>query len=108
MFEFVVGSPINIALILGAVLFVTTMLIWIERRLLGFFNERLGPNRVGPWGAFQSFADVIKLITKEDWTPPFSDKPVFIIAPLIVPIVITPARLRRSTTRESESGTKSR
>jgi NADH-quinone oxidoreductase subunit H len=84
MFEFVVGSPLNIALILGAVLFVTTMLIWIERRLLGFFNERLGPNRVGPWGSFQSFADVIKLITKEDWVPPFSDKGPFVIAPIIV------------------------
>jgi NADH-quinone oxidoreductase subunit H len=88
MFDFVVGSYLNLALILGAVLFVTTMLIWIERRLLGFFNERLGPNRVGPWGAFQSFADVIKLITKEDFVPPFADKPVFIIAPLIVPIAM--------------------
>ncbi|MEY4643079.1 MAG: hypothetical protein RLZZ227_3073 [Pseudomonadota bacterium] len=88
MFEFVVGSPLNIALVLGAVLFVTTMLIWIERRLLGFFNERLGPNRVGPWGAFQSFADVIKLISKEDWVPPFADKPTFIIAPIIVPVAM--------------------
>lgn len=88
MFEFIVGSPINIALILLTVLITTVMLIWIERRLLGFFNERLGPNRVGPWGSFQSFADFIKMITKEDFVPPFADKPVFIIAPLIVPIAM--------------------
>lgn len=87
-FAFVVGSPINIALILGAVLFITTMLIWFERRMLGFFNERLGPNRVGPGGIFQSFADVGKLITKEDWIPPFSDKFTFVVAPLIVPIAM--------------------
>ena len=87
-FQFVVGSPINIALILGAVLFITTMLIWFERRMLGFFNERLGPNRVGPGGIFQSFADVGKLITKEDWVPPFSDKFTFVVAPLIVPIAM--------------------
>jgi NADH-quinone oxidoreductase subunit H len=88
MFEFVVGSYLNLVLILGAVLMTTVFLIWIERRFLGFFNERLGPNRVGPGGMFQSFADVIKLITKEDFVPPFADKPVFIIAPLIVPIAM--------------------
>ena len=88
MFDFVVGSYLNLALILGAVLITTVMLIWIERRFLGFFSERLGPNRVGPWGSLQSFADFIKMITKEDFVPPFADKPVFIIAPLIVPIAM--------------------
>ncbi len=88
MFEFVVGSPLNIVLILGAVLVAAALLIWVERRVLGFLNERLGPNRVGPWGIAQSLADVGKLITKEDWVPPFADKLPFIVAPIIVPVVM--------------------
>lgn len=61
-------------------------LIWLERRLLGFFQDRLGPNRVGPFGVLQPLADVIKIIGKEDWVPPFADKPVFILAPAIVAV----------------------
>lgn len=88
MFEFVVGSPLNIALILGVVLGAAALLIWVERRVLGFLSERLGPNRVGPFGILQSIADVLKLLTKEDWVPPFADKPTFVIAPLVIPIVM--------------------
>ena len=88
MFEFVVGSPINIALILGSVLGLAAMLIWVERRLLGFFSERLGPNRVGPFGVLQSVADMVKMLWKEDWVPPFSDKLTFVVAPIIIPVVM--------------------
>jgi NADH-quinone oxidoreductase subunit H len=88
MFEFVVGSYLNIALILGVVLVTAALLIWIERRVLGFLSERLGPNRVGPFGILQSVADVVKLLGKEDWVPPFADKGPFIIAPLIIPIAM--------------------
>jgi NADH-quinone oxidoreductase subunit H len=59
-------------------------LIWIERRLLGFWQERCGPNRVGPFGVLQVLADMIKMFTKEDWIPPFADKSVFILAPMII------------------------
>jgi len=59
-------------------------LIWVERRLLGAFQNRVGPNRVGPFGLLQPLADVIKLIAKEDWIPPFADRYVFVFAPLIV------------------------
>ncbi len=59
-------------------------LIWVERRLLGFFQDRLGPNRVGPFGVFQVLADMIKILFKEDWIPPFADKAVFILAPAII------------------------
>jgi NADH-quinone oxidoreductase subunit H len=62
-------------------------LIWVERRLLGLWQERLGPNRVGPFGLLQVLADMIKLFMKEDWIPPFADKPVFVIAPLIAVVV---------------------
>ena len=88
MFTFQVGSLLNIAFILGAVLVSAALLIWVERRVLGFFNNRLGPNRVGPFGILQSVADVVKLITKEDWTPPFADKLTFIVAPVIIPVVM--------------------
>jgi len=88
MFEIKVGSLLVIALILGTVLAFAALLIWMERRLLGFFNDRLGPNRVGPFGILQSVADVIKLITKEDWIPPFADKVTFVVAPIIIPVVM--------------------
>ena len=88
MFALQVGSVLNVALILGTVLVCAALLIWVERRFLGFFNDRLGPNRVGPFGILQSVADVIKLITKEDWTPPFADKLTFVVAPIIIPIVM--------------------
>jgi NADH-quinone oxidoreductase subunit H len=58
--------------------------IWIERRLLAVWQDRYGPNRVGPFGLMQVVADVIKLLTKEDWIPPFADRAVFILAPCIV------------------------
>ena len=59
------------------------MLVWLERRLLGFWQERYGPNRVGPFGILQSLADLIKILFKHDWIPPFADKPVFVLAPLV-------------------------
>jgi NADH-quinone oxidoreductase subunit H len=59
-------------------------LTWIERRLLGFFQDRYGPNRVGPFGIFQVVADMIKILFKEDWIPPFADRAVFVLAPVIV------------------------
>ncbi len=78
-------------LVLGVVGFALTLapaLIWIERRMLAFWQDRLGPNRVGPFGIFQSLADMIKLFFKEDWIPPFADKFVFVLAPAIVFIAI--------------------
>jgi NADH-quinone oxidoreductase subunit H len=59
-------------------------LIWVERRLLALFQDRLGPNRAGPLGIFIVLADTLKLFFKEDWIPPFADKWVFIMAPAIV------------------------
>jgi NADH-quinone oxidoreductase subunit H len=59
-------------------------LIWVERRLLALWQDRLGPNRVGPFGLLQVVADMIKIFFKEDWIPPFADKGVFVIAPGIV------------------------
>ncbi|MDR0805133.1 MAG: NADH-quinone oxidoreductase subunit NuoH [Enterobacteriaceae bacterium] len=54
-----------------------------ERRLLSLFQDRYGPNCVGPFGSLQLVADMIKMFFKEDWTPNFSDRMIFIIAPII-------------------------
>ncbi|BCI68559.1 NADH-quinone oxidoreductase subunit NuoH [Acetobacter aceti] len=60
-----------------------TVLTWVERRLLGLWQDRYGPNRVGPGGMFQAVADGIKILFKQDWIPPFADRGVFILAPTI-------------------------
>jgi NADH-quinone oxidoreductase subunit H len=52
--------------------------------MLGLWQDRYGPNRAGPFGSLQVAADMIKIFTKEDWIPPFADKPVFVIAPAII------------------------
>ncbi len=85
-------SIIQKLIILFAILFVALtiggMLIWLERRLLGLWQDRYGPNRVGPFGLLQVLADMIKVFTKEDWIPPFADKAVFIIAPAVIVVVV--------------------
>lgn len=88
MFEFAVGSGLSIASILLAVIVIAAMLIWVERRLLGFWQERLGPNRLGWFGILQVVADMIKIFTKEDWVPPFADRLSFVIAPAIIMVVV--------------------
>ncbi|MEX0963402.1 MAG: NADH-quinone oxidoreductase subunit NuoH [Pseudohongiellaceae bacterium] len=85
---FEVGSGLSIGAILATVILVAAMLIWVERRLLSFWQERLGPNRVGPFGLLQVVADMIKIFTKEDWVPPFVDKFSFVLAPAIIMSVI--------------------
>lgn len=83
-----VGSGFSIAGIMVTVIVTAAMLIWVERRLLGFWQERLGPNRVGPFGLLQVVADMIKIFTKEDWIPPFADKFSFVLAPAIIMSVV--------------------
>lgn len=81
----------HILIIIGVLLVMVTIaagLIWVERRMLAVWQDRYGPNRVGPLGLFQVMADMIKIFFKEDWIPPFVDRKLFIIAPAIVMIVI--------------------
>jgi NADH-quinone oxidoreductase subunit H len=80
----VTGTLILIAAVLVAALAIAGWDIWLERRLLALWQDRYGPNRVGPFGLLQVLADMIKIFTKEDWIPPFADRPVFVIAPGIV------------------------
>jgi len=84
-------SPYPFASILGILIMalsLSAMLIWLERRLLALWQDRYGPNRVGPFGLLQVVADMIKIFTKEDWIPPFADKTVFIIAPAIIMVTV--------------------
>ncbi len=64
--------------------------VLLERKLLGRFHNRIGPNRVGPFGLLQPIADAVKLMTKEDITPRAADKIVFSLAPLAfaIPVVM--------------------
>jgi NADH-quinone oxidoreductase subunit H len=59
------------------------VIVLAERRLMGFMQDRLGPNRVGPKGTLQGLADLVKLVTKEDLTPAMAEKAVFFLAPVL-------------------------
>jgi NADH-quinone oxidoreductase subunit H len=58
-------------------------LVWVERKVVSRFQDRIGPNRVGPFGLIQPFADIIKLLIKEDITPNGADKVIYNLAPLL-------------------------
>jgi len=58
-------------------------LIWVERKLAGRIQDRFGPNRAGPFGIFQSFADIIKIFTKEYITPEGAEKGFYNVAPVL-------------------------
>ena len=79
----VVIGILKAIVILLAVVICGALLSFVERRLLGLWQDRHGPNRVGPFGAFQLGADMLKMFFKEDWTPPFADKMIFSLAPVI-------------------------
>jgi len=67
-------SVIQAIVILLVVVLIAALMSFIERRLLGLWQDRYGPNRVGPGGMFQIVADMLKIMFKEDWTPKFADK----------------------------------
>lgn len=70
--------------VLVVVLTLAALAIWFERRLLALWQDRYGPNRVGPFGLGQVVADMVKIFTKDDWVPPFADRIVFVVAPIVV------------------------
>jgi NADH-quinone oxidoreductase subunit H len=86
--EIIATDPGWIILVKGLLIFVvcvlaTLMSVWGERRLVARMQQRLGPNRVGPFGLIQSLADGVKLALKEDLIPKAADRIVFVIAPII-------------------------
>ncbi len=82
------GPLIPVVVVLGLMLTMAAFLIWYERRLLALWQDRYGPNRVGPFGLLQIVADMIKIFFKEDWIPPFADRFVFVLAPMAIMIAV--------------------
>ena len=84
-------SVLKIAIVLGAMLNVTPIMVWVERRGSALIQDRPGPNRVGPFGLFQSFADALKFILKEDMLPAKANKVLYTIAPMfgLIPALTT-------------------
>lgn len=94
-FPFIVYS-IAILLAFQGVLMIVAYTVLAERKVLGWIQGRIGPNRVGPWGVLQPFADLLKFILKEDLVPDKSTKFIYFLAPLValtcalLPIVVYP------------------
>jgi NADH-quinone oxidoreductase subunit H len=63
-------------------------LVWVERKVVARFQDRLGPNRIGPFGLIQPVADIIKLVIKEDITPAGADKVVYNLAPVVAAVSV--------------------
>ena len=85
---FLVAGGILAFAVINAVVMSGAIYTWFERRALGRFQSRLGPNRWGPFGLFQPFADILKLLSKEDVVPEPADRVVFHIAPLFLAIPV--------------------
>ncbi|MDX6209731.1 MAG: NADH-quinone oxidoreductase subunit, partial [Frankiales bacterium] len=74
---------IKVVAIFGFLVVSTLVMIWAERRVVARMQQRLGPNRVGPFGLGQGLADGIKLALKEDIIPALADKPIYVLAPVL-------------------------
>lgn len=78
----VILAVLGVVILATFVLIVDILLVWIERKMVARFQDRIGPNRVGPFGIIQPIADVIKLLIKEDILPDGADRFIFNIAPI--------------------------
>src|SRR5215218_2606386 len=74
---------LGILLLITVLMVLDIFLVWVERKVVSRFQDRIGPNRVGPFGLIQPFADIIKLLIKEDITPGGADRVVYNIAPML-------------------------
>lgn len=75
---------IGAAVLVGAISGVVILLVWMERKIIARMQDRIGPNRVGPFGLLQTVADAVKLLSKEDIIPNRVDKVLFILSPILV------------------------
>ncbi|HZM21125.1 MAG TPA: complex I subunit 1 family protein [Anaerolineales bacterium] len=74
---------LGVLILLSVLMLLDIFLVWVERKVVSRFQDRIGPNRVGPFGLVQPLADIIKLLIKEDTTPEGADRIVYNIAPLL-------------------------
>lgn len=84
--KYLIWPSIKYLIAFAVVMLIVVAMTWIERRLLGFMQARLGPNRVGPAGLFQAIADPVKLLLKEDIIPSSAEKISYFIGPML-PII---------------------
>src|SRR5436853_3656498 len=84
-------SILKIAIVIGALLNVTPIMVWVERRGSALIQDRPGPNRVGPFGLFQSLADAAKFFLKEDIVPLGANQWLYTLAPMfgLIPALTT-------------------
>lgn len=80
----VIAAVLKIALAVGFIMLAVPMIVWLERKLIADFQARVGPQRVGPFGLLQSFADGIKLVLKESLVPDEVDRWLYYAAPVLV------------------------
>lgn len=80
-------AALKLLLIVGLLFTAVPIMTWVERRGAAFIQDRLGPNRVGPWGLLQPLADAVKLLFKEDLTPAHVSRPLYFLAPAIAVFV---------------------
>jgi len=83
IFAHVLVVFLGIFVLIAILMVIDILLVWIERKVVARFQDRIGPNRLGPFGLIQPFADIIKLLIKEDITPDGADKVVYNIAPIL-------------------------
>ena len=81
--EFVIISLLKIAIVLLVILTTVANLVYMERNVSAFIQNRIGPNRTGPWGLLQAPADVVKLFIKEDIVPTTANHVIHSLAPII-------------------------
>jgi len=74
---------LGVLVLLSLLMVLDIFLVWVERKVVSRFQDRIGPNLVGPFGLIQPFADIIKLLIKEDITPDGADKVIYNLAPLL-------------------------
>jgi NADH-quinone oxidoreductase subunit H len=74
---------LGVLILISVLMVLDIFLVWVERKVVSRFQDRIGPNRVGPFGLIQPFADIIKLLIKEDITPSGADKVVYNLAPVL-------------------------
>src|SRR5882724_376839 len=79
-------SLLKIVGVFAVLMFIVAYAVWVERKVSAAIQDRVGPNRVGPWGLLQPMADGIKSFLKEDFTPAHVRKAYFWLAPAIVMI----------------------
>jgi NADH-quinone oxidoreductase subunit H len=79
-----IATIVKLAVFIGLFLgLVSPIMVWVERKAAALFQDRPGPNRLGPFGLFQPLADALKFFFKEDVTPALADKPLFLMAPAL-------------------------